>query len=66
MPMKLSYINGVPVEGPELDEEATKRRDELTELVLAEYEACGTTATKKVSEAVREFENYAIDHVLKD
>lgn len=66
MAIKLSYVNGLPVEGPELDEEATKRREALSELVFAEYEANGTMATKKVCEAVASFEAYAKDHIILD
>ncbi|MBQ2770601.1 MAG: hypothetical protein IJF41_05140 [Clostridia bacterium] len=66
MPINIKYVNGLPVEGPELDEEATRRREELTELVMREYEEKGSFSSPKVCEAVAAFEAYAKGHIKED
>jgi len=66
LPITIKYVDGLPVEGPELDEEATRRRQELTELVLQEYEKTGSFSSPKICEAVSAFDAYAKGHLKED
>ena len=66
MAITIKYVDGLPVEGPELDEEATRRREELTEMILKAYEETGSFSSPKICEAVSAFDAYAKDHIKKD
>lgn len=66
MPTTIRYVGDLPVEGPKLDGEATKRQKEVADFVLAAYAETGTLTGVKVCEAVSRFEQYALGHVEKD
>lgn len=66
MAFQLKYVDGLPVEGPILDEEALREQEKLTELVLQEYAQSGTLSSQRVCEAVAGFEEYAKNHIKAD
>ena len=66
MTTKITFIGNMPVEQEELDQLGDAARDQLNDLVLAEYEQTGCLTSVHLSEAVEEFESYAAQHIRKD
>ena len=66
MTTKITFIGDLPIEQQELDEQGAAARDRLNDLVLAEYEQTGCLTSVHLSEAVEEFETYAVQHIRKD
>jgi len=63
MTTKITFIGNMPVEQEELDQLGDAARDQLNDLVLAEYEQTGQLTSVQLCEAVEAFENYAEQHV---
>jgi len=63
MTTKITFIGDMPVEQQELDALGDAARNQLNDLVLAEYEQTGTLTSARLCEAVEAFETYAAQHV---
>lgn len=66
MKTKVRTLDGLPIEGPVLDEEGKRRQRELSELVVKEYEESGTLTGNTLNEQVTAYETDIAEHVLEE
>ena len=66
MKTKVRTLDGLPIEGPVLDEEGKRRQRELSELVVKEYEESGTLTGNTLNEQVTAYETDIAGHVLEE
>ena len=55
MKNKMEYVNGMPVEIPNIDSTVEEERKKLVDLALKEYEDTGALVSEKLLEANRNF-----------
>ena len=66
MKTNVRTLDGLPIEGPVLDEEGKRRQRELSELVVKEYEESGTLTGNTLNEQVTAYETDIAGHVLEE
>ncbi len=66
MKLKVRKLDGLPIEEPVLDDEGQRRRKELSDLVMREYETSGTLTGKTLNERIIAYETDIADHVIDE
>ena len=66
MKTKVRKLDGLPIEGPMLDEEGLRRQKELADLAVREYESSGKLTGKMLNEKVIAYETDIADHVIEE
>ncbi len=66
MKTNVRTLDGLPIEGPVLDDEGQRRQRELSELVIKEYEESGTLTGNTLNEQVTAYETDIAGHVLEE
>ncbi|NLI54541.1 MAG: hypothetical protein GX417_09495 [Clostridiales bacterium] len=59
-------LDGLPIEEPMLDDEGLRRRKELAELAVREYEESGSLTGKTLNEKVTAYETDIAGHVIDE
>lgn len=66
MKKRIHFIEGMPVEVPELDAVGEEARARLNALALEEYQNSGTLTSEKLQEANTQFQEKAKCHVKEE
>ncbi|HRX57465.1 MAG TPA: hypothetical protein P5075_01715 [Eubacteriales bacterium] len=66
MKIKVRKLDGLPIEGPDLDDEGLRKQRELSEMAFQEYEESGKLTGSTLNEKVTAYETDIGGHVADD
>lgn len=66
MKTKVRKLDGLPIEGPALDDEGRRKQRELSELAFKEYEESGKLTGGTLNEKITAYETDIGGHVADD